>query len=354
MKKRVILTVLALSLVFCSCGKGTQQPLETEKNIPEQSSEQEKEPNFDLEEKAVTPESAQEEIEGESQSVSEEQIMQAYEKILKAEQIKLDSVYQAGKEAYGYYVYGDLNQDGIVELMVLTGSCEADENWKCYSYHEDSAYQIGDFPGGHMDLCSGNDGIYSFYAQMGYVEITKVIWGGGTEDIRTEVVYTNDINDMVDENYDALMQTFGLKQMELKEIYRSESLADNGKNEGQYPELSGSEAMAGNEAVSVVEGSFWEGDKSPTGALYYIEISNCTSEGFDFEIFGRSNMEESFSTVFKHHTAVYTSPGTAIYDGQNYTLTFRWTEQGYLSVDGFAEWIPSEDVLYNSDYLGVS
>ncbi|EOS23976.1 hypothetical protein C806_02415 [Lachnospiraceae bacterium 3-1] len=65
-------------------------------------------------------------------------------------------------------------------------------------------------------------------------------------------------------------------------------------------------------------------------------------------------MEGSFNTVFKHHTAVYRSSDSAVYDGKNYTLTFHWTEQGYLSVDGFTEWILSEDVLYNNDYLGVS
>lgn len=188
----------------------------------------------------------------------------------------------------------------------------------------------------------------------GYMEITKIIWEGEAEDIRTEIVYTSDANDMVNEDYDALMQTFGLKQMEQKEIYSSESLAKNGTDTQKHPELPESEVVADNEVMPVIEGSYWEGEKSPYGAMYYIKISNCTSEGFDFEIFCRSDMEEAFNTVFKYHTAVYTSSNSAVYDGQNYTLTFRWTEQGYLSVDGFAEWIPSDDILYNNDYLGVS
>lgn len=335
-----------LSLVLCSCGKETQQPTEIENNIPEQSSEQVNEPKSDKKEESVTPENAQEETEDEELAVMPEQILQAYEKILQAEQIKIDSAHQAGKEMYGYYVYGDLNQDGIDELMVLTGSCEADESWMCYSYHDNSVYQVGNFPGGHMNLCSGGDGIYSFYAQMGYVEITKIIWEGGTEDIRTEISYTSDTNDMDGEGYDALMKTFGLQEMEQKEISSLKSLGDNGVEER--------EAVTEGEVIPVIEGSYWQGDRSPIGALYYIEISNCTSEGFDFEIFGRSNMEESFNTVFKHHTAVYRSSDSAVYDGKNYTLTFHWTEQGYLSVDGFTEWILSEDVLYNNDYLGVS
>ena len=104
----------------------------------------------------------------------------------------------------------------------------------------------------------------------------------------------------------------------------------------------------------MIEGTYWEGNKSPTGALYYIKITNRTSKGFDFEIFGRDSMEEEFSTVFWYHTAVYTSSNTAIYYGQSYTLKFHWEKQGYLSVEGFSERIPSSDILYNSDYLGVS
>lgn len=342
---------MGFSLFFCSCGKEAQQPLETEKNISKQGSEEESEQKSDPKEPSA-PENEKEETEKEEADVSQEQVMQAYEKILQAEQINIDSSHQAGKEAYGYYAYGDINQDGIDELMILTGSCEADESWKCYSYHENSAYQIGNFPGGHMELCSGEDGIYSFYAQMGYVELTKIIWEGGTEEIRTETVYTNDTNDMADEGYDALMETFGLKQIEQTEIYSSKHSADNGTEES--PELIESKDKIENEVIPVAEGSYWEGDKSSTGALYYIEISNSTGEGFDFEIFGRSNMEDSFSTVFKHHTAVYDSSNSAVYNGQNYTLIFRWTEQGYLSVEGFAEWIPGDDILYNSDYLGVS
>ena len=119
-------------------------------------------------------------------------------------------------------------------------------------------------------------------------------------------------------------------------------------------QLYGSSQSSIDTIIPVIEGTYWEGNKSPTGALYYIKITNRTSKGFDFEIFGRDSMEEEFSTVFWYHTAVYTSSNTAIYYGQSYTLKFHWEKQGYLSVEGFSERIPSSDILYNSDYLGVS
>lgn len=345
MKKSIILMTLALSLTLCSCGKEVQEPLDVDETISHQDSGQEKE------EEPVSQENDQEEADAENTMASQQQIMEAYQQIVQAEQIKIDRAHKAGKEAYGHYVFGDINQDGIPELMVMTGSCAADESWKCYSYNGKSVYQVGNFPGGHMNLCSGQEGIYSFYAQMGYVEIVKLIWEGGKGDITTETVYTNDTNDFVDEDYDALLQTFELEQLKMTEFSSQES---SGTDEQENPEIPESESMAEYEVLPVVEGSYWEGDKSPTGALYYIKISNGTSEGFDFEIFGRDNMDDSFITVFKYHTAVYTSSNSAVYNGQNYTLTFRWTEQGYLSVDGFTERIPADDVLYNNDYLGVS
>lgn len=350
MKKCIILIALTLSLALCSCGsetQETQETLDTEQTVSEQNSKQEssKEPE-------QTVESDVQETVQEEPTVSTEQVMESYQEILRAEQLRIDSANKAGKGEYGYYVLGDINQDGICELMVLSGSCEADETWQCYSHNGESAYQVGTLPVGHTNLCSGQDGIYFFYAQMGCVEIKKIIWEGGTEDIQSEITYTTDTNDFMTEDYDALLQTFGLTRMDVNDISDYELLrigpADEADN-SQSPET-----VTEYEVIPVVEGNYWEGDKSPEGALYYIQISNSTGEGFDFEIFGRENMEELFSTVFKYHTAVYISSNSAAYYGQNYTLIFHWTQQGYLSVDGFTERIPSEDVLYNNDYLGVS
>ena len=72
--------------------------------------------------------------------------------------------------------------------------------------------------------------------------------------------------------------------------------------------------------ITIASGSFWQQDKSPDFSMHYIEISNVTSTGFDFEIFGRDAWGESFRTVFKHHTATYIDGNTAVYNGKRIHL----------------------------------
>lgn len=378
MKVKILLLIVALSLALCSCGREMPEPSNVEKNIePEQKNDMESGQNLKEKDSSgpkwsqeafvkkvmqgTTNEEGGEDREDREDSTASTDISEAYrktlaltdipeayQKILQAEQIKIDSAHKAGNSKYGYYAMGDINQDGIPELMLLTGSCAADESWKCYSYDGDTAYQVGEFSGGHSSLCNGPDGVYSLYAQMGYVEISKIIWEGGVGDIWTEIVYTSDSNDMDQDGYDALIETFGLKEIKKTEIPDQESFGATNipkKNNARMTEFG---------MPPVEEGTYWEGGESPYCAMYCIKVSNGTNEGFDFEIFGRDHMDDEFSTVFRYHTAVYTAYNTAVYYGQNYTLTFRWTEPGYLSVDGFTERIPSDNILYNSDYLGVS
>lgn len=274
-------------------------------------------------------------------------VQEAYRNILNLEKVKEDSARERGKEYYSFYTLGDVNQDGTGELMIEAGTCEADEKWIVYSYKEDSAYQMGEMESGHSRLCSGQDGnIYSFNAQMGSVDISKILWNDGTNTFDTESIYTNETNDFMADDYDTILQTFDLAYKDMKKI-TDYSFLGGGKAED-------TKKLNNSEIIQLPEGSYWEEDKSPSGAMYYIELSGCTSEGFDFEIFGRFNMDENFSTVFKHHTAIYTSYQTAAYYGKQYTLLFNWEEQGYLSVEGFPEWIPKDSILYNSDFLGVS
>lgn len=109
------------------------------------------------------------------------------------------------------------------------------------------------------------------------------------------------------------------------------------------------------QAVQPPSGKYWQGDTPPAYADYYVEVSNVTSDGFDFVIYGLQGGEGNYDVVFMPHTAVYTDTYTAVYYGQQYTLTFNWQEIGYLTVEGFEEWIPSGSLpLYNNSYLGVS
>lgn len=106
--------------------------------------------------------------------------------------------------------------------------------------------------------------------------------------------------------------------------------------------------------VTIASVTFWQQDTTPEFAMHYIEISNVTSTGFDFEIFGREAYGEYFGTVFMHHTATYIDGNTAVFKGEQYTLTFQCYDPGYIIISGFSEWIPDGSTLYNNQYLGVS
>ena len=72
-----------------------------------------------------------------------------------------------------YYIY-DIDKDGIPELIILSGTCEADAMYHVYTYEElDDIYGVaflGNFSGGHTYICgnSQNKSITAHYAHMGY------------------------------------------------------------------------------------------------------------------------------------------------------------------------------------------
>ena len=110
-----------------------------------------------------------------------------------------------------------------------------------------------------------------------------------------------------------------------------------------------------------IEGTYWQGDKPPYYAQYYIEVSNGTDDSFDFEIYQAQTISEDggasdYKLVFNHHTAVFTDAFHAVYEGENYTLKFLCgREAGYLTlISGFSEVIPDGSELYNTEWLGVS
>lgn len=117
----------------------------------------------------------------------------------------------------------------------------------------------------------------------------------------------------------------------------------------------GTQKQSNIKAVQPPSGTYWDGDATPEFANYYMEVSNVTDKGFDFVIYGKNPQNDGYGVVFMPHTAEYTDTYTAVYYGQEHTLTFQWQELGYMTVTGFEEWIPSgSSALYNTAYLGVS
>jgi hypothetical protein len=78
-----------------------------------------------------------------------------------------------------YAVY-DIDNNGIAELFVKAGTCEADYMWRLYTVADNIAIQIAEIGGGHSQLYScSSGGFYHFYGHMGYWEITAYTYANG-------------------------------------------------------------------------------------------------------------------------------------------------------------------------------
>ena len=77
-----------------------------------------------------------------------------------------------------YYVY-DIDKNGVRELIVQTGTCEADYMYEIYTIQDGKAVYLGEIAGGHTSFFADEKGgsedyIIQMYAQMGYERICHV------------------------------------------------------------------------------------------------------------------------------------------------------------------------------------
>ena len=80
-----------------------------------------------------------------------------------------------------YLEYGlcDLDGDGVYELIVKEGTCEADFVWRVYTIGETGAKDVGSFGGSHSVLYTDAEpGVLCAYGQMGHEEIVRVNYDG--------------------------------------------------------------------------------------------------------------------------------------------------------------------------------
>ena len=101
-----------------------------------------------------------------------------------------------------YLIY-DIDKDAIPELIVKTGTCEADYHGAIYTFRDGQAVQAGgELSLGHRSFYSnpGDDGIIMMWAQMGYASVVRIsLTGGYTE----ELLYEDNLNDRLEEDPDA-------------------------------------------------------------------------------------------------------------------------------------------------------
>ena len=96
-------------------------------------------------------------------------------------QIKTDykeilQYYYGGDYAWITYAVYDIDKDGIPELLVRNGTCEADYMYLIYTHNGARAVYLGQVSGGHASLheIPDRNGVYVHYGHMGSECITTV------------------------------------------------------------------------------------------------------------------------------------------------------------------------------------
>lgn len=100
----------------------------------------------------------------------------------------------------GYYLY-DINKDGIPELIVKFGTCEADYIGHCYTFDGEKAVFVEEVGLGHAGLYTDpeNNGVIYLWGHMGYQYMQR--WSMEENELSMEELFEEDINDDPDAWY---------------------------------------------------------------------------------------------------------------------------------------------------------
>jgi len=121
----------------------------------------------------------------------------AYLQVLRDTHAEFNDEY--GSADYLLYSLYDIDGDGVEELLVLAGTCEADFLWRIYTMTDDGALYIGETFGGHSTLYACPEGgFYNMMGHMGYQEIYRVTYANDAFD--EELISSKELAE--DEEYD--------------------------------------------------------------------------------------------------------------------------------------------------------
>lgn len=89
----------------------------------------------------------------------------------------------ASRTDMGYFMFReyflfDITKDGIPELWVKCGTCEADAMLNVFTYSDGKARKILEQSASHMGYYQGSDYILCYWAHMGYASISKLTYDG--------------------------------------------------------------------------------------------------------------------------------------------------------------------------------
>ena len=127
----------------------------------------------------------------------------AYEQILDARKLQISEEPAEYSTPELWYLVYDIDKDGTPELIVKTGTCEADYHGGIYTFQNGRAVQIGEDLGlGHSSFYSdpGENGIILMYGHMGYASASRISIRDGYAE---EPLYEDNLNERLQEDPDA-------------------------------------------------------------------------------------------------------------------------------------------------------
>lgn len=108
----------------------------------------------------------------------------AYAALSEAEQAQQEgqalwSAVSDSSESYSLY---DVDQDGVPELFVKFGNCEAAYHTRCYTFRGGEVALAGEFGSGHSSLytCPDRSAVLVYYAHMGWSQMQEYTMENGT------------------------------------------------------------------------------------------------------------------------------------------------------------------------------
>lgn len=101
---------------------------------------------------------------------------------------------EMGSESYSLY---DVDRDGVPELFVKYGNCEAAFTYQCYTWRDGRVVCIGEFAGGHSSLYAHPDksAVLRNYGQMGCAVMYEYPMEGGVLTEEREIFSEEDVRE---------------------------------------------------------------------------------------------------------------------------------------------------------------
>lgn len=208
-----ICLLLVLGMALSGCGKsksgrdnpvkhmplsdGPTSALSRDKDYFENLKEEAESDNSD----EASPENGEEAGDNNSVEEADTKWKEAYIAVLnEARKFDVDNAEALGyeKTPYQYTVY-DIDKDGVPELIVEFGTCEADFNGKLYKYENGQAVMKEEFSLGHTCFYSvpNENGILFYWGHMGYAYLQKA-----TMDANGQLSYEELLSEELDPNTD--------------------------------------------------------------------------------------------------------------------------------------------------------